>query len=297
MAPSPTLTWSAIPTCPASTTPRPSFEDPETPTWATRIECSPTSTLWPIWTRLSILVPRRTMVSPKVARSIVVLAPISTSSSMTTPPVCGILRWRAPSKANPKPSAPMTAPGCTSTRRPSRAPASSVTCGPSTQPSPTSTSGPTYVSAPTRAPDPMRAPASITASGPTAAVASTRASPATTALASTPGSSGRGGEQQEQIDHRRLRRGHRQDRRGQAGDVGTGDGGARARGLGGRAVAGVGEEGHVVGPGALQRPHAPHHPRGVTLEGGAQRLRELAESGLGSRDPRQYFFLPPASRS
>src|SRR5207249_2494365 len=172
---------------------RPSFEDPETPTWATRIECSPTSTLCPIWTRLSILVPRRTMVSPKVARSIVVLAPISTSSSMTTPPVCGILRWRAPSKANPKPSAPMTAPGCTSTRRPSRAPASSVTCGPSTQPSPTSTSGPTYVSAPTRAPDPMRAPASITASGPTAAVASTRASAATTALASTPGSSGGAG--------------------------------------------------------------------------------------------------------
>src|SRR3989442_423200 len=68
MAPSPTLTWSAIPTCPASTTPRPSFEDPETPTWASRIECSPTSTLCPIWTRLSILVPRRTMVSPKVAR-------------------------------------------------------------------------------------------------------------------------------------------------------------------------------------------------------------------------------------
>src|SRR5437867_2356274 len=108
---------------------------------------------------------------------------------------------------------------------------------------------------------------------------------------------GRGVEQQEQIDHRLLRRGHRQDRRGQAGDVGTGDEGARARGLGGRAVAGVGEEGHVVGPGALQRRHAPHHPRGVTLEGGAQRLRELAESELGSADHRRYFFLPPASRS
>src|SRR2546428_807681 len=108
---------------------------------------------------------------------------------------------------------------------------------------------------------------------------------------------GRGVEQQEQIDHRLLRRGHRQDGRGQAGDAGTGDEGARARGLGGRAVAGVGEEGHVVGPGALQRRHAPHHPRGVTLEGGAQRLRELAESELGSADHRRYFFLPPASRS
>src|SRR2546428_19077 len=108
---------------------------------------------------------------------------------------------------------------------------------------------------------------------------------------------GRGVEQQEQIDHRLLRRGHRQDRRRQAGDAGTGDEGARARSLGGRAVAGVGEERHVVGPGALQRRHAPHHPRGVTLAGGAPRLRELAQSELGSADPRRYFFLPSASRS
>ena len=56
-------------------------------------------------------------------------------------------------------------------------------------------------------------------------------------------------------------------------------------------------EGHVVRPRALQRRDAPHHPRGVTLEGGTQRLRELAESELGSADHRRYFFLPPASRS
>src|SRR6267143_1718032 len=76
-------------------------------------------------------------------------------------------------------------------------------------------------------------------------------------------------------------------------DAGGGDEGAGPRGLGGRLVAGVGEEGHVVRPRALQRRDASHHPRGVTLEGGAQRLRELAESELGSADHRRYFFLPP----
>src|SRR6267143_1443421 len=112
------------------------------------------------------------------------------------------------------------------------------------------------------------------------------------------GNERRGGvEQQEQIDHRLLRRGHAQHGRRQAADAGGRDEGAGPRGLGGRMVAGVGEEGHVVRPRALQRRDAPHQPRGVTLEGGAQRLRELAESELGSADHRRYFFLPPASRS
>ena len=58
-------------------------------------------------------------VSPTAGRSIVVFAPISTSSSTTTPPACGIL-WCVPSgvRAKPKPSLPMTAPSCTTTRLP-----------------------------------------------------------------------------------------------------------------------------------------------------------------------------------
>ncbi len=60
-----------------------------------RSECSPTMTLCPICTRLSILVPRPMTVSPSVARSIAALAPISTSSSSRTIPTCGILRCDA----------------------------------------------------------------------------------------------------------------------------------------------------------------------------------------------------------
>ena len=56
------------------------------PTWATMIVFAPTTVLWPICTRLSIFVPRPITVSPKVARSTVTLAPISTSSSTTTRP-------------------------------------------------------------------------------------------------------------------------------------------------------------------------------------------------------------------
>src|SRR3989440_3151188 len=112
------------------------------------------------------------------------------------------------------------------------------------------------------------------------------------------GNEGRGrGEEQPQIDHRLLGRGHAQHGRRQAADARGGDEGAGPRGLGGQMVAGGGGEGHSVRPPPLQRADAPHHPRGVTLEGGAQRLRELAESELGSADHRRYFFLPPASRS
>ena len=57
-----------------------------------RIECSPTVTLCPTWTRLSIFVPRPMTVSPSVARSTVALAPISTSSSSRAMPTCGTLR-------------------------------------------------------------------------------------------------------------------------------------------------------------------------------------------------------------
>ena len=47
--------------------------------WFDRL-ISPTITLWPTWTKLSILVPRPMTVAPKAARSIVVFDPISTSS-------------------------------------------------------------------------------------------------------------------------------------------------------------------------------------------------------------------------
>ena len=73
------VTWSAMPTCPPSTTKSPSSQLPAIPTWRRRSRnggrcCM----LWPIWTRLSILVPSPITVSPKAPRSMVVQAPIST---------------------------------------------------------------------------------------------------------------------------------------------------------------------------------------------------------------------------
>ena len=46
---------------------------------------------WPMATRLSSLLPRPMAVLPKAARLIAQFEPISTSSSMTTLPICGIL--------------------------------------------------------------------------------------------------------------------------------------------------------------------------------------------------------------
>ena len=63
--------------------------------------CAASSTRWPtltpcaMCTRLSILVPARIRVSPTAGRSIVELAPISTSSSMTTSAVLRDLQMRA----------------------------------------------------------------------------------------------------------------------------------------------------------------------------------------------------------
>jgi hypothetical protein len=55
---------------------------------------SPTVHECPIWTRLSIFAPRLMRVSPTDAQSIAVFAPISTSSSRTTRPTCGIFSQR-----------------------------------------------------------------------------------------------------------------------------------------------------------------------------------------------------------
>ena len=59
----------------------------------TMMQCRPIVQLWPICTRLSILVPSPITVSPLPPRSIAVLAPISTLSWMMTRPSCGTLTW------------------------------------------------------------------------------------------------------------------------------------------------------------------------------------------------------------
>ena len=63
------------------------------PVCAASTQWRPISTLCAIWTRLSILVPSPITVSRIAPRSIVVLAPISTSSWMMTRPTCGTLPW------------------------------------------------------------------------------------------------------------------------------------------------------------------------------------------------------------
>src|SRR5574341_108391 len=93
---SPMVRWPTMPDWPQQTTPIPSLVEPEIPTCDARIESGPISTLWAVWTGLSILAPRQMRVTPSVARSTQVLAPISTSSSITTIPTCGILKWRGP---------------------------------------------------------------------------------------------------------------------------------------------------------------------------------------------------------
>jgi len=83
----------------------------EMPVWADDTVFSPICTLWPIWIRLSSFTPRRMTVESVLARSMQVLAPISTSSSITTLPSWGILsNPPAALGMNPNPSAPITAP-------------------------------------------------------------------------------------------------------------------------------------------------------------------------------------------
>ncbi|MPN52820.1 hypothetical protein SDC9_200483 [bioreactor metagenome] len=111
--------------------------------------CAPMCTLWAICTRLSILTPSSMTVSSSAPRSTQVLAPISTSLPMRTAPSCSIFSHWPAEGAKPKPSAPMTTPGCRMQRSPSTQPWLMVTRDFST------------VSAP------MTAPASTTHCGPT----------------------------------------------------------------------------------------------------------------------------------
>ena len=80
----------------------------------------PSTTLCPICTRLSIIEPEPITVSCPDPRSIVVLAPISTSSPIRTRPSCGTLIGAFGSGANPNPSWPIRTPGCSTTREPIR---------------------------------------------------------------------------------------------------------------------------------------------------------------------------------
>src|SRR5215218_3832091 len=78
----------------------PIFTLPAMPTCATSSPCGPIFVPWPTATRSLNLVPRPMTVLPSVARSMEQLAPISTSSSITTLPTCGIL-WCATTPSGP----------------------------------------------------------------------------------------------------------------------------------------------------------------------------------------------------
>src|SRR5437764_3619967 len=146
-APSPIVRWPAKPACPPAITKSPSLVLPEIPTCPARIQPRPSTTLCPICTRLSIIVPGPITVSCPEPRSIVVLAPISTSSPITTRPSWGILTGPSRSGAKPKPGCPMRTPGWSTTRAPMRQ-WLSVTWGPTRQSSPSSTAWPITVWAP-----------------------------------------------------------------------------------------------------------------------------------------------------
>ena len=76
--------WPATPTCPARTTSSSTRCCRRCRPARQTARDAPITTPCPICTRLSIFVPAQIRVSPTAGRSIVVFAPISTSSSMTT---------------------------------------------------------------------------------------------------------------------------------------------------------------------------------------------------------------------
>ena len=102
-APWPIRRCPAIAACPPTRTKSSSTVEPEIPTWATMTQHRPRITLWPICTRLSRREPAPITVSRDDPRSIVVLAPTSTSSSRMTRPSWGTDRNPSLVEANPKP--------------------------------------------------------------------------------------------------------------------------------------------------------------------------------------------------
>src|SRR6266851_4957393 len=177
-APLPISRWPAKPACPPTMTKSPNLVLPEIPTCPARTQPRPRTTLCPICTRLSIIVPGPITVSCPEPRSIVVLAPISTSSPMITRPSCGTLTGPPGSTtANPNPGWPIRTPGCSTTRAPIRQ-WLSVTLAPTRQSSPSSTPasitvlGPIWQRAPSRAPDSITTWSAMSQSGGTIAAGS-----------------------------------------------------------------------------------------------------------------------------
>src|ERR1700733_14641281 len=136
----------AMPTCPPISTCAPMVQLPEIPTCAATTEFLPIRTLCATCTRLSIFTPLAICVASSDPRSIVVLQPISTSSLISTLPICGNLRCRPSPYTYPKPPSPAF---------PSRAPAYSVTRGCSRQSCPTRAPRPRKQNASTAVPVPI----------------------------------------------------------------------------------------------------------------------------------------------
>ena len=95
VARAPTEMLSAMATAPPRTAPSPMETLPPMAQQPQMTTERPMRQLWAIWTRLSILVPSPTRVTPNLARSTQEFAPISTSAPISTMPTWGILR-RAP---------------------------------------------------------------------------------------------------------------------------------------------------------------------------------------------------------
>ena len=96
-------TWSASPTRRPSAPRRPSSRCPRGRSGRRSTQLRPITTLWAIWTRLSILVFSPITVSSQAPRSIQVLAPIATSSWMITRPSWGTSISPCGPTATPKP--------------------------------------------------------------------------------------------------------------------------------------------------------------------------------------------------
>src|SRR5699024_2248057 len=89
-----TSRWPRIPALPPTMHQRPMRALPATAAQPAMAVWAPTCTLWAIWMRLSRRTSSSSTVSSSAPRSMVVLAPISQSSPIRTPPSCGtLIQW------------------------------------------------------------------------------------------------------------------------------------------------------------------------------------------------------------
>ena len=275
--------WPVIIAAPPIAQLRPMRALPAMPTQPAIAVCAPMRQLWPIWIWLSSLTSSSITVSSMAPRSIVVLAPISTSAPITTRPICGILSQRPPSSAIPKPSAPMTAPLWTTLRGADHA---AVVDG--------DVARAARVSSPIAAPAPITQPAPMRARSPTTAPRAdhrTRDRPSRSAATARRGSTTARG-----CDARRDRRRRMQDRRDlgvggvrigvdelrqrrRGGDVGRDDDGARAGRRQLDAIRRIGEEARWrPSPADSRVGDAGDRDPAVAFETRAGALRELGRS-------------------